>query len=281
MGTRSLVQGLVGRLPLWPLVTLLIVTLCAASYGWALAAFSVPALLADALRLAFSAVGLEPRWGWGVGSLLGFLLCPLAVVPLFPAVAALADRPGESPVDSRVRVLHVLRAFWTTFLLQVLLVPGFLGADAAFEVCAPVREVAWPLAVRFFAYGLVESHAALFVLTLATYADGLRNLRLFPNVVGNRGLMRLLKGAMLGGLLWEAVVLLVLPAAVRWWLPVAVCPEGPHAECPSSLARGFDLTLCAYPGEYVAALYGNIALSVGGGLWAWRRGRRTQGVHHA
>ena len=284
MATSNAAERILGRLPLWPLITLLIVTLCAAAFGWGLAAYSVPELLADGMRLAFEAVGLEPRWGRGLGGMVGFVLTPLAIVPLFPAIAALADRPGESPAASRLRVLDVLRVFWTTFLLQVVLVPWLLGDDAVIEVCAPVREVMWPLEVRFFAYGLVESHALLFVLTLATYVSFRRALRSEPAKPKGGAMDRVIAGALIGALAWEAVVLFVLPGAVRWWLPVSVCPDGALAageECGRAMARGLDVTLCSYPGEYVAALYGNIALSVGGGLWSWRRRLRQQGAPDA
>ena len=282
MATSSAAERLAERVPFWALITLLSLTLGAAGFGWALATYSVPSLLEDLFSEGFRYLGLGAKLGRGVGGLLGFAASLLALVPLFPAIALVADREGESVGAARLRFYQSQGAFWTTFLIQIVLVPWWLGDEAAVRVCGPVQETVSGPFLRLFAFGLVEAHSALFVVLLAALVDGWRGDEAAGTDDRGDRLQAILRWIGVSALLFEAFVLLVLPALVRWWLPVGVCPDSfDDVECSVRIARGFDLTLCEYPSAYVVALYGNIALSLGSRLWSWWRSRPLEGAPDA
>ncbi len=260
------------HIPPWVLVTLAVVTWCGAMYGWALSAFSVMDLVFDGARWAFEAIGLGDRLGRIVGGILKLVLVSLVGFPWVPAMASLADRPGETVADARYRGLRMLMVVWATFIIQVWVVPWSLSDWARVQVCTPVRDEFSGFELSFFAFGLIEGQVWLLVVMWE-----LVRVRV-PAVPGRRltraeaRVATFFKFMWRGALAVQVLIVGAVPAAVRWWMPVQVCPDcGPSGGC--KCVSGLEIGLCEYPTELVLAVYGNIVLSLAMRLWdSWKGG---------
>lgn len=264
---------IVHLIPTWVVVTLAITTMCGAMVGWCMSAFSVVELVLDGVRLAFEAIGLGIL-GPIVWVILMPLLCLLVVVPLLPAMASFADRPDATVADAKCRLLRMLMVAWATFIIQMWVVPPVFGEGARVQVCTPVRDELSGFELSFFAFGVIEGHVWLLVVmwefmrVRVPAAGGTRLTR------AQAGWEKFFRFMWRGALAVQVLIVVAIPAAVPWWIPVGVCPDpGPLGECMSTYVRGLDIELCEYPTGLVLALYGNIAASLAARLWdSWRGG---------
>ena len=235
-------------LPSWLLVTVLVVSMALATYGWASSAYSLVMFISDIVRLVFQRLGLVAL---DLSTIIEIALWPWAIIPVLAAFAYLRDINALGP-----RLGHILGLYWATFLLQVLVIPLVLGNQATVNVCTPVSSDISGFDLSIFLYGLIEGHVPLLTTTL--YFIGRSNVQW-------------VKVFLYIGTVFETLLLVTVPAAVRWWLPVMVCDNPGISGCEGEYRNGFYIGLCKYPLELVVTIYLNIALSLTPRLWALLR----------
>jgi len=168
-----------------------------------------------------------------------------------------------------LRAAKFIVIFWITFLIQVVFLPQCELTKPHVAVCTPVAREIDEVSLLIFFYGLIEGHGALLTATLEFLAGRIpagRQVRT-EAARGNKAALLFLRATYLS-LVVQALVLIIVPAAVEWWMPVYVCDlPKPNAFDDEECIYGVGLGLCEYPWILVLGLYLNIALSLGLRTW--------------
>ena len=257
-------ERIVLKLPSWLAWTIAMLTLLSAGWGWALAGVSLMEFFRQWVTVLF-----------GVGAI-GKILDVFVIVLIFVVGETFAIiyggvylLPGNYLEDEDVlRVAKFIVIFWITFLIQVVFLPQCKLTTPHVAVCTPVAQEIEGVSLLVFFYGLIEGHGALLTATLEFLAGRSKAGRQVRTQAawGNKAALWFLRATYLS-LVVQALVLLIVPAAVEWWPPVYVCDlPKPNADDEGCI-YGVGLGLCEYPWILVLGLYLNIALSLGLRTW--------------
>jgi len=259
----SLLERLVLKVPPWLVWIIGTLTFLTAAMGWALADFSLLDFCGQGLELLLGEGPIEKTWDTIVAPVWSVFALGLPI--LFGFIYLFQDSDSYFCVGDYLRMVRYIGIFWFTFVIQVVLLPQFEMTKPHVRVCTPFVQEMDEGSLLLFFYGLIEGHGALFTATLEFLAGRIKPGRQVRTQAawGNKAALWFLRAAYLS-LVLQALVLLIVPAAVQWWMPVCVPTPNAHDE---KCAYGIEMGLCEYPWRLVLGLYLNIALSLGLRTW--------------